>query len=332
MNIKTLLTLSLLMASFNAQSAVTACPSGWAKSADGLTCVLETKTTQTPNQVSNNAKPVCISGFTYSSTSMKCEKNTIASQFTANKAYAYMGGLKLGSDPQEEDKCLNFTGTQTVQPANSYQSGGGNCACNSGFEYNNLSDSNASCNYVPKVYIENIIYKNINSVFTTDDTGYGSYIGGDSSCPSGYKVINKVYSVSTSSYSYSCYSDYENIYCNYFPGYSGVVTCAKISGNVYKKTNGNGCFNSNQILVGMEEIHYGIGISVSNYCIDKPLGTNISEIQNIIRTGPQYKPLCPSGFLFTGYNYDVSSSSDWDDLKSICIKSSFFNNPIISFQ
>jgi hypothetical protein len=150
MNIKTLLTLSLLAASFNAQSAVTACPSGWTKSADGLTCVLETKITQTPNQASNTAKPVCISGYTYSSTSMKCEQNKIASQFTANKTYAYASALRFGPDPQEEDKCLNFPGTQTFQPANSYQSGGGNCACNSGFQYNGLSDNNASCNYVPQ--------------------------------------------------------------------------------------------------------------------------------------------------------------------------------------
>ena len=145
MNIKTLLTLSLLVASFNAQSAVTACPSGWTKSADGLTCVFEEKKTETPNKVSNTAKPVCISGFTYSSTTTKCEKNTIASQFTANKAYAYMGGLKFGPDPQEEDKCFNFPETQTFQPANSYPSGGGNCACNSGFQYNGLSGDSASC-------------------------------------------------------------------------------------------------------------------------------------------------------------------------------------------
>jgi hypothetical protein len=156
MNIKTLLTLSLLMASFNAQSAVTACPSGWTKSADGLTCVFEEKKIETSKQSSNNAKPVCISGFSYSSTTAKCEQNTIASQFTANKAYAYMGGLKFGSDPQEEDKCLNFTGTQTVQPANSYQSGGGNCACNSGFQYNVLSGDSASCNYFPQEVVINV--------------------------------------------------------------------------------------------------------------------------------------------------------------------------------
>jgi hypothetical protein len=102
MNIKTLLTLSLLVASFNAQSAVTACPSGWTKSADGLTCVLETKTTQTPNQVSNITKPVCISGFTYSSTSMKCEQITIASQFTKYKGYEFTGGLRFGNNPVEQ--------------------------------------------------------------------------------------------------------------------------------------------------------------------------------------------------------------------------------------
>ena len=101
--LKTILILSLLIASFNAQSAVTACPSGWTKSADGLACVFEEKKTETPNKVSNNAKPVCISGFTYSSTTAKCEQNTIASQFTANKAYAYMGGLKFGSDPVNEE-------------------------------------------------------------------------------------------------------------------------------------------------------------------------------------------------------------------------------------
>jgi hypothetical protein len=151
MNIKTLLTLSLLAASFNAQSAVTACPSGWTKSADGLTCVLETKTTQTPNQSSNTAKPICIPGYAYSFTSMKCEQNTIASQFTTNKAFAYISGLRFGPNPQEEDICLNFAGTQTFQPANSYQSGGGNCDCNSDFQYNGLSDNNASCDYVPQV-------------------------------------------------------------------------------------------------------------------------------------------------------------------------------------
>jgi hypothetical protein len=148
MNIKTILTLILLVASFNAQSAVTACPSGWAKSADGLTCVFEEKKTETPKQSSNNTKPVCILGFTYSSTTAKCEKNTIASQFTANKDYNYVGALKLGSNPQEEDKCLNFSGTQTVQPANSYQSGGGNCACNSGYNYDGYNCSviiNAQC-------------------------------------------------------------------------------------------------------------------------------------------------------------------------------------------
>ncbi len=91
------------MASFNTQSAVTACPSGWTKSADGLTCVLETKTTQTPNQVSNTTKPVCISGFTYSSTSMKCEQITIASQFTKYKDYEFTGGLNFGSDPVNEE-------------------------------------------------------------------------------------------------------------------------------------------------------------------------------------------------------------------------------------
>jgi hypothetical protein len=99
MNIKTLLTLSLLVASFNAQSAVTACPSGWTKSADGSECVLETKTTQTPNQVSNTAKPVCISGFTYSSTSMKCEQINNASTYNSNKTYAYLSALKFGHNP-----------------------------------------------------------------------------------------------------------------------------------------------------------------------------------------------------------------------------------------
>ena len=102
MNIKTLLTLSLLVASFNAQSADTACPSGWTKSADGLTCVLETKTTQIPNQVSNTAKPVCISGFTYSSTSMKCEQINNASTYNTNKTYAYISGLKFGPNPVED--------------------------------------------------------------------------------------------------------------------------------------------------------------------------------------------------------------------------------------
>jgi hypothetical protein len=146
MNVKIFLTLSLLAASFNAQSAVTTCPSGWTKSADWLTCVLETKTTQTPNQASNTAKPVCISGYAYSSASMKCEQNTIASQFTKYKAYAYMSDLRFGPNPQEEDKCLNFAGYQASQPANSYQSGGGNCACNSGYVYNGLADGSAGCN------------------------------------------------------------------------------------------------------------------------------------------------------------------------------------------
>jgi hypothetical protein len=107
MNIIILLTISLLLASFNAQSAVTACPSGWTKSADGSECVLETKTTQTPNQVSNTAKPVCISGFTYSSTSMKCEQINNASTYNSNKSYAYMGALRFGPNPQEEYKCLS---------------------------------------------------------------------------------------------------------------------------------------------------------------------------------------------------------------------------------
>jgi hypothetical protein len=154
MNIKILLTLSLLVASFNAQSAVTACPSGWTKSADGLTCVLETKTTQTPNQVSNTAKPVCISGFAYSSTTAKCEKNTIASQFTANKAYAYMGGLKFGSDPQEEDYCQNLPGIQNFQPPNTYSQNtfingiaGRNCVCNYLHVYNGKSNNEAACEY-----------------------------------------------------------------------------------------------------------------------------------------------------------------------------------------
>jgi hypothetical protein len=102
MNIKTLLTLSLLVASFNAQSEVTACPSGWTKSADGLTCVFEEKKTETPKQSSNNAKPVCISGFAYSSTSMKCEQNTIASQFTKYKDYGFTGGLRFGNNPVEQ--------------------------------------------------------------------------------------------------------------------------------------------------------------------------------------------------------------------------------------
>jgi hypothetical protein len=191
MNIKTLLTLSLLVASFNAQSAVTACPSGWIKSADGLTCVFEEKKTETPNKVSNTAKPVCISGFTYSSTSMKCEKNTIASQFTANKAYAYMGGLKFGPNPQEEDKCLNFSGTQTVQPANSYQSGGGNCACNSGFEYNNLSGDSASCNLAFNVNDrKDPICNSVPKIHRTG--GYEGYnVSMNCSCPSGYKFQNQ---------------------------------------------------------------------------------------------------------------------------------------------
>jgi hypothetical protein len=109
MNIKTLLTLSLLVASFNAQSAVTACPSGWTKSADGLSCVLETKTTQTPNQVSNTTKPVCISGFTYSSTSMKCEQINNASTYSSYKQYQYLSGLRFGPNPQEESNssCSN---------------------------------------------------------------------------------------------------------------------------------------------------------------------------------------------------------------------------------
>jgi hypothetical protein len=105
--LKIILILSLLIASFNAQSAVTACPSGWTKSADGLTCVLETKTTQTPNQVSNTTKPVCISGFTYSSTSMKCEQITIASQFTKYKGYEFTGGLRFGNNPVEQYSCPN---------------------------------------------------------------------------------------------------------------------------------------------------------------------------------------------------------------------------------
>ncbi|MBX0312058.1 MAG: hypothetical protein JHC31_09830, partial [Sulfurihydrogenibium sp.] len=109
-----------------------------------------------PNQSSNTTKPVCILGFTYSSTSMKCEKNTNAYQSTANKAYAYTSALKFGPDPQEEDKCLNFAGIQTFQPANSYQSGGGNCACVSGFQYNYLSGDSASCNYVPQEVVVNI--------------------------------------------------------------------------------------------------------------------------------------------------------------------------------
>ena len=108
---------------------------------------------------------------------MKCEQITIASQFTANKAYAYMGGLKFGSNPQEADKCLNFTGTQTVQPANSYQSGGGNCACNSGFQYNNLSGNSASCNYVPQ---------DINVTIPCNQQLYSIAI----LCPSGKKIIS----------------------------------------------------------------------------------------------------------------------------------------------
>jgi hypothetical protein len=130
MNIKTLLTLSLLMASFNAQSAVTACPSGWTKSADGLTCIFEEKKTETPKQSSNNAKPVCISGFTYSSTSMKCEQIIIASQFTKYKDYEFTGGLRFGNNPVEQcnqggyfsngfcfiesDPIVNLTPNQTV--------------------------------------------------------------------------------------------------------------------------------------------------------------------------------------------------------------------------
>jgi hypothetical protein len=115
--LKTILILSLLIASFNAQSAVTACPSGWTKSADGLTCVFEEKKVETPNKSSNNAKPVCISGFTYSSTSMKCEQINNASTYNSNKTYTYMGALRFGPDPQEQ--CLSgfsnpkelFTGT-----------------------------------------------------------------------------------------------------------------------------------------------------------------------------------------------------------------------------
>ncbi len=147
-------------------------PSGWTKSADGLTCVFEEKKTETPNKVSNAAKPVCISGFAYSSTTAKCEKNTIASQFTANKAYAYMGALKLGPNPQEEDKCLNFSGTQTAQPANSYQSGGGNCACNSGFQYNNLSGDSASCLSECESQVVTQHYLNNGNPVTCPNNGY----------------------------------------------------------------------------------------------------------------------------------------------------------------
>jgi hypothetical protein len=99
---KTLFFILTFIMSFTAHAAISTCPSGWTKSADGLTCVLETKTTQTPNQASNTAKPVCISGYAYSSTSMKCEQNTNASQSTTNKTYAYMSSLRFGPNPQEE--------------------------------------------------------------------------------------------------------------------------------------------------------------------------------------------------------------------------------------
>jgi hypothetical protein len=72
---------------------------------------------------------------------MKCEQNTISSQSTTNKTYTYMSSLRFGPNPQEEDMCLNFAGIQTFQPANSYQSGGGNCACNSGYNYDGYNCS-----------------------------------------------------------------------------------------------------------------------------------------------------------------------------------------------
>jgi hypothetical protein len=86
-----------------------------------------------------------------------------------------MGGLRFGPNPQEEDKCLNFAGTQTFQPANSYQSGGGNCACNSGFQYNGLSGDSASCNYVPQD--------------VTVTVSFDQYRVGIE-CPSGKRIIN----------------------------------------------------------------------------------------------------------------------------------------------
>jgi hypothetical protein len=137
--------LMLFLASFNISAAVTACPSGWTKSADGSECVLETKTTQTPNQVTNTAKPVCISGFNYSSTSMKCEQINNASTYSSYKQYQYLSGLRFGPNPQEADFCSNYSGTQTSCPLGNNCSGG-YCGCKPGYQQANGNE----CAYCPQ--------------------------------------------------------------------------------------------------------------------------------------------------------------------------------------
>jgi hypothetical protein len=82
---------------------------------------------------------------------MKCEQINKASTYSSYKQYQYLSGLRFGPNPQEEDFCSNYSGTQTSCPLGNDCSGG-YCGCKPGYQ----PASNNQCAYCPSYTAFNI--------------------------------------------------------------------------------------------------------------------------------------------------------------------------------
>jgi hypothetical protein len=126
--ILSVLMMFMSLVTLSSQASTNGCPSGWVQSADKTTCVQTIIKNTTANNTDDTTRPICINGYYYNSSINQCQKTASYNTQAANKIYTYLGGLSFGSDPHEQDMCLNYPGNQTSCPLGN-SCDGGSCSC-----------------------------------------------------------------------------------------------------------------------------------------------------------------------------------------------------------